>query len=101
MKLRDRAEMEENPVRTATAAMGMSVSTMSRRAARSRSARWKAPGPCPVSRANAASNNADRLDAWLDGVTTFDGEPGLETAKAELGPYACEQGSRGLRGNPY
>jgi glycine betaine/proline transport system substrate-binding protein len=27
----------------------------------------------------------DRLDAWLAGVTTFDGKPGLAAVKEKLG----------------
>jgi glycine betaine/proline transport system substrate-binding protein len=28
--------------------------------------------------------NPKALDAWLDGVTTFDGQPGLDAVKAKL-----------------
>lgn len=31
------------------------------------------------------TENPDVLDAWLDGVTTLDGQPGLEAVRAELG----------------
>lgn len=33
----------------------------------------------------AIEDEPQRLDAWLDGVTTFDGKPGLEAAKRALG----------------
>jgi glycine betaine/proline transport system substrate-binding protein len=29
--------------------------------------------------------NSEVLDAWLDGVTTLDGQPGLPVVKAALG----------------
>jgi len=33
----------------------------------------------------AITSNKDRLDAWLAGVTTFDGKPGLAAVKEKLG----------------
>jgi glycine betaine/proline transport system substrate-binding protein len=29
--------------------------------------------------------NPEVLDSWLEGVTTFDGQPGLDAVKASLG----------------
>ncbi|GGB95959.1 glycine/betaine ABC transporter substrate-binding protein [Marinobacterium zhoushanense] len=34
---------------------------------------------------NWVKKNPDALDAWLDGVTTFDGKPGLAAVKGSLG----------------
>ncbi len=33
----------------------------------------------------AIKQNPEKLTAWLAGVTTFDGKPGLEAVKAKLG----------------
>lgn len=33
----------------------------------------------------AITLNKDRLDAWLAGVTTFEGKPGLAAVKEKLG----------------
>ena len=33
----------------------------------------------------AISSEPDRMKGWLEGVTSLDGKPGLETVKAKLG----------------
>ncbi|MER8826192.1 choline ABC transporter substrate-binding protein [Mesorhizobium sp. M0938] len=43
-------------------------------------------GMAPLDAAEKAiSENEGRLDAWLQGVTTFDGKPALDAVKAKLG----------------
>ena len=36
-------------------------------------------------RRGMAEGQPERWDAWLDGVTTFDGKPGLDAVKKSLG----------------